>query len=165
MRHGSAGYETISDIAIERVGRASAKLKTEHPDYAGDLGMQVYQASDSHFPQWQAKAYEDNDTLMQDIIDFAKAKPEGTERERADEILLKLGYPLTTPLEDKGGWLMAGGTLALVLNDSFKAKDLMSVLAEKPTEVVVLEQIFKKDVDKINFDLRCTEKKVIFRSV
>jgi len=160
-----AGYERISEIAIERIKRAGVKLKEENPSFAGDLGVRVYQATDSHFPQWRAKAFENNEELEQAMIDYTNSTATGTPRQRADEVLLKLGYPLTTPLEDKGGWYLAGETLALVLDEKFKAKDLMQVFTVKPTTVIVLEQIFKKDEEKINFDLRCKERKVIFETI
>ncbi|MEY3784291.1 MAG: hypothetical protein RLZZ230_613 [Candidatus Parcubacteria bacterium] len=129
------------------------------------MGVRVYQATDSHFPAWRAKAYENDEELEQALIDYVNAVPAGSPRERADEVLLKLGYPLTTPLEDKGGWYLAGDDLALILDEKFKAKDLMKVFEVKPTTVIVLEQIFKKDEEKINFDLRCKERKVIFETI
>ena len=37
-----AGYETIDQIGQERIRRAASKIKTEHPDYQGDLGFKHY---------------------------------------------------------------------------------------------------------------------------
>lgn len=37
-----AGYETIDQIGQERIRRAAAKIRQEHPDYKGDLGFKHY---------------------------------------------------------------------------------------------------------------------------
>lgn len=41
-----AGYETIDQIGQERIRRAASKIKTEHPDYQGDLGFKHYTLQD-----------------------------------------------------------------------------------------------------------------------
>ncbi|MEZ4104580.1 MAG: site-specific DNA-methyltransferase [Candidatus Paceibacterota bacterium] len=58
-----AGYKKISDIAIDRIKRAAKQIKKDHPDYQGDLGVRVYRESDSHFPQWHARAFETDEEL------------------------------------------------------------------------------------------------------
>lgn len=37
-----AGYKTIDEIGRERIRRAAAKIKTEHPDTSADLGFKTY---------------------------------------------------------------------------------------------------------------------------
>lgn len=37
----NAGYKTIADIGKERIRRASEKIKSENPEYNGDLGFKV----------------------------------------------------------------------------------------------------------------------------
>lgn len=37
-----AGYHSIYDITAERIQRAAAKIRADHPDYAGDLGFQQF---------------------------------------------------------------------------------------------------------------------------
>lgn len=37
-----AGYDTIDEVGRERIRRAAAKLKTEHPDTKADLGFKTY---------------------------------------------------------------------------------------------------------------------------
>jgi type III restriction enzyme/adenine-specific DNA-methyltransferase len=37
-----AGYKTIDEIGRERIRRAAAKLKSEHPDTTADLGFKTY---------------------------------------------------------------------------------------------------------------------------
>ena len=46
-----AGYKKISDITIERVKRAGAKIRKENPQTTIDTGFRVFKLSDSNFPQ------------------------------------------------------------------------------------------------------------------
>ncbi len=41
-----AGYETIDQIGQERIRRAAAKIRHEHPDFKGDLGFKHYTLQD-----------------------------------------------------------------------------------------------------------------------
>ncbi|NOX25778.1 MAG: site-specific DNA-methyltransferase, partial [Deltaproteobacteria bacterium] len=47
-----AGYKTIADIGKERIRRAAAKIKEEHPDYEGDLGFKVFKLDSSNIRAW-----------------------------------------------------------------------------------------------------------------
>ncbi|MEI8207920.1 MAG: DNA methyltransferase [Methylococcales bacterium] len=38
-----AGYKTIFDITKARIEKAAEKIKTEHPDYQGDLGFKIFE--------------------------------------------------------------------------------------------------------------------------
>lgn len=160
-----AGYSKISDIAIDRIKKAAAQIKKDHPEYKGDLGVRVYKESESHFPQWHTQAFESDKDLEQAVIDYSKAHITGTARDRATEVLLKLGYPLTTPLEEHKGYFTTPDGVVLVLDSILTLQNLMKLLEDKPKTVVVLEKFFKKDEDKINFSLRCKEKGVIFQTV
>ncbi len=55
--------------------------------------------------------------------------------------------------------------MALVLDSKFNVKNLQKVLDSSPGTVIMLEKLFKKDEDKINFALRCKEADVIFQTV
>jgi adenine-specific DNA-methyltransferase len=160
-----AGYKTISDITVARIEKAAAKIKTEHPEFTGDLGVRVYKQTDSNFPQWHARAFPSADELGTEMIDYTKRVTGGDEKARATEVLLKIGYDLTTSLQEKDGFLLADGGIALVLVDTFKVKDLGKVFDAKPTTVIILESLFKNDDDKINFALRCKEAKIIFQTI
>lgn len=41
-----AGYETINQIGQERIRRAAAKIRQEHPEYKGDLGFKHFTLQD-----------------------------------------------------------------------------------------------------------------------
>ena len=46
-----AGYKTISDITIERVKRAGAKIREENPDAKIDTGFRVFKLTHSNFAE------------------------------------------------------------------------------------------------------------------
>jgi len=160
-----AGYKKISDIAIDRIKKSADKIRKQHPEFIGDLGVRVYKETDSNFPQWHARAFESDEALKQAMIDYGKASVAGSAYDRATEVLLKLGYPLTTPLEEKKGYLTTPDGIALVLDSAMTIDGLKKVLSESPKTIVVLEKLFKKDEDKINFGLRCKESGVIFQTI
>jgi adenine-specific DNA-methyltransferase len=160
-----AGYTKISDIAIARIKKAAAKIKKEYPEFNGDLGVRVYKETESHFPQWHSQSFKSDGDLEQAMLDYSKAEPTGSTFDKATEVLLKLGYPLTTPMIEKDGYMVADESVVLVLDSKFNVKNLQKVLDTSPKTVIVLEKLFKKDEDKINFALRCKEADVIFQTV
>lgn len=160
-----AGYKTIADIAIERIKRAAKKIKEENPDFKGDLGVKVYKQTLSHFPAWRAESFESDEALQLSLGSFAGQKALGDARARAVELLLKLGYDLNTALEAKNGYYSAANGEVLLAVDAEADAQLEKLLAAKPSVVVVLEQAFKTDDEKINFALACKEKNVTFQTV
>jgi len=47
-----ASFKTISDIGKERIRRAAAKIKEEHPEHEGDLGFKVFNLDSSNIRAW-----------------------------------------------------------------------------------------------------------------
>lgn len=160
-----AGFNKISDIAVERIKRAAQKIRSERPSYSGDLGVRVYRVTDSNFPQWHARSFDSDSELEKSLFAHVGKMASGDERNRATEVLLKSGYDLSTSIDEKNGFLLAEDSVALVLKDDSDTQDLLAVFESKPKMVIVLERIFKNDDSKINFALRCKEEKVIFQTV
>lgn len=160
-----AGYTKISDIAIDRIRKAAEKIRNEHPEYSGDLGVRVYTETDSNFPQWHSRSFGSDEQLTGSLLEYANRMPTGDEQARVTEVLLKLGYPLTATIEQKEGFSIVDGSVALVLNDTYEAEKLSKIFEVEPSTVVVLERVFKDDSQKINFALRCKEAKIIFQTI
>lgn len=68
-----AGYNTIDEIGQERIRRAAAKIRKEHPDYNGDLGFKHYILKDvpqdtldkmEHFDPNNTEMFSDTDILQ-----------------------------------------------------------------------------------------------------
>lgn len=160
-----AGYIKISDIAIDRIKKTAEKIRKERPEYQGDLGVCVYRVTDSNFPQWHARSFESDSDLEESLFAHVGREAGGDEYARATEVLLKIGYDLNTSIEQQDGFLLADNSVALILRDDFKVKDLQTVFEVNPKMVIVLDRIFADDDSKINFALRCKEEKVIFQTV
>jgi len=92
------GYETIADVAKERLRRAAQKIRDENSLFAGDLGFRVFKLDSSNIRAWEP----DPDNLDQIIIDYTNHIKEGrTEQDILYELLLKLGLDLCVPIEKK----------------------------------------------------------------
>jgi adenine-specific DNA-methyltransferase len=93
-----SGYKTIADIAKERIRRAAAKIKEEHPEYNGDLGFKVFKLDSTNIKSWEA----DFDTLDENLLEdyITNIKPGRTESDILYEILLKYGLDLTLPIKE-----------------------------------------------------------------
>lgn len=103
-----AGYKTISDICIERVKRAGAKIQSENPDATLDTGFRVYKLTDSHFPENiyghdKEKSFEDNkaafDAYMAKVDVQKTLFDPDSQYDLITEISLKNGYGLFFTLE------------------------------------------------------------------
>lgn len=95
-----AGYKTIAEIGKERIRRAAAKIKGEHPDKAKDLdlGFKVFKLDTSNIKAWDGNP----DNLDNSLFDAQdNIKTDRTEHDVLYEILLKYGLDLTLPIEEK----------------------------------------------------------------
>lgn len=139
-----AGYKTIFDITQSRITKAAAKIKSQHPDYKGDLGFKIYET----LPMFD-KYLESYEELTEDLELFSVNTL--TQDDRHNLMLtwsLRDGIPLGTPLEPvKLGDYIAyatGETLYLVEPDI--SLDAVIVLLEQldnnpnfsPNRLVVL---------------------------
>jgi adenine-specific DNA-methyltransferase len=93
-----AGYKTIADIGKERIRRAAAKIKKEHPEYEGDLGFKVFKLDSSNIRAWNP----DRNNLEQTLLEHMEHLVEGrSEEDVLYELLLKRGVELTVPIETR----------------------------------------------------------------
>ncbi|MBC6402281.1 MAG: site-specific DNA-methyltransferase [Hyphomonadaceae bacterium] len=100
-----AGYETISDICIERVRRAGAKIREENPDADIDTGFRVFRLADSHFPQNLFRPNPDESGDLPAFEAHLKTASQGdlydaeTHADVVTEIALKNGFGLFYTLD------------------------------------------------------------------
>lgn len=64
-----AGYTTIFDITKARIQKVAAKIRTENPDYSGDLGFKIFQTE----LNFQAALNDDFDPAQAEIPDSKNA--------------------------------------------------------------------------------------------
>lgn len=152
---GREDYPTIADIAKERVRRVIGKLNEEDADKLDlggakkqDRGFRVFKLAESNLKPWNADAPKDAEALGRQLDLHVDHIREGR---MADdllyEILLKSGFPLTTPVETltlagKAVHSVAGGALLICLERELTL-ELIRVMAErKPERVVCLDEGF-----------------------
>ena len=101
----SESLRTIAELTKERLRRAAAKVREEHPDYDGDLGFRVYKLDESNIRAWAP----DGEDLEATLLDHVENIREGrTEQDVLTELLLKLGLDLCVPIEERE---IAGNTV------------------------------------------------------
>jgi len=150
-----AGYKTIADICKERVRRVIQKLDAEDSsklDLKGtqkpDRGFRVFKLAESNFKPWNAEVTHDAPALEQQLELHVSHIQEG----RADqdilfEVLLKSGFPLTTPVETvvlagKTVHSVAGGQLLICLERKLTLELIRAIAERKPERVVCLDEGF-----------------------
>lgn len=109
----------IAELTKERLRRAGAKIREEHPDAKVDTGFRVYKLATSNLKPWQPDA-EDLEASILDAVD--NVLPGRTEEDLLVELLLKTGIDLTLPEEKRtiaGQTVHAlgGGTLMVCLGN------------------------------------------------
>jgi adenine-specific DNA-methyltransferase len=107
---------TIAELTKERLRRAAAKIRADHPDTQADLGFRAYKLATSNLRAW-----EPGDDLAADLLAAADNIVQGrSEEDLLTELLLKQGIDLTEPMltETIAGapvHAMGGGVLMVCL--------------------------------------------------
>lgn len=96
---------TIAELTKERLRRAGAKLRAEHPNTDLDTGFRVYKLATSNLKPWQP----DPDDLQASLLEaINNVLPGRTEDDLLVELLLKTGIDLSLPSEARS---IAGATV------------------------------------------------------
>lgn len=118
----------IAELTKERLRRAGAMIKANHPEWKGDTGFRVFKLDSSNLRAWDP----DRNNLEQTLLDHAEhVKPDRTENDLLYELLLKLGLDLCVPIEKRQGKALdsrLGGNDGLVVH-SVGGGVLMACLA------------------------------------
>ena len=145
----------IAEITKERVRRAITKLNDEDAgklDLNGagkqDRGFRVFKLSESNFTPWNAAAPRDEHSLVRQLELHVDHIREGrTNEDILYEILLKSGFPLTTPVETltlagKTVSSVAEGALFICLERGLTLDLIRAMAEQKPERVVCLDAGF-----------------------
>jgi adenine-specific DNA-methyltransferase len=160
---GRTDYATIADITRERVRRVIKKLddedskagkqlsltdKTAPGSKPQDRGFRVFKLAESNFKPWNAEIPKDAKALTEQLeLHIDHIRPGRGEADLLYEILLKTGYPPTTPVETiqlagKVVYSAAGGAFLICLERPLTL-DLIRAMAErKPERAVCLDEGF-----------------------
>jgi adenine-specific DNA-methyltransferase len=148
-------FRTVAEITKQRVKSALVKIDNELSDKAAassetisGRGFRVFKLAESSFKPWDAEAPKDATQLTARLeLHVDHVRDGRSPQDLLFEILLKTGFPLTTPIkaytiEGKTVFSVADGTL-LVCLERYLTLELIRALAEKkPERVVALDAGF-----------------------
>ena len=120
-----AGYKNICEIGKERIRRAGDKIVEETGKTDLDIGFKVFKLDSSNVKPWDP----DLENLEENLFDLQdNIKEDRTKEDLLFEILLKIGIPLTTPIEEvdfngKTIYNVAFGSVLLCLENEIDLDD------------------------------------------
>ena len=150
-----AGYNTIPDIAKERIRRAGKKIKEESPLTTADLdtGFRVFRLDEGNYEDVNRSPKE----FKQDQLDLFlnNIKTDRTDLDLLFGCMLDWGVQLSLPMTQE---VMVGKTIYTVNDGDLVAcfaenvsEDVVKAMAEKmPLRVIFRDSCFAQDADKIN---------------
>ena len=153
---GRTDYPTIADICKERVRRVINKLNEGDKgklDLDGakqqDRGFRVFKLAESNFKTWNANVPPNNVAALEQQLELHinHIREDRTAEDLLYEILLKSGFPLTTPVETltlagKTVHSVAGGALFICLERELTLELIRAMSECKPERVVCLDEGF-----------------------
>ena len=120
------GFNTITELAIERIKLSIQKIREENPEKSKDmdLGFKVFKLDSSNIKSWDGNPENLNESLFDAV---GNIKTDRTEEDVLYEILLKYGLDLTLPIEEriiegKKVFNVGLGSLFICLSDNITAK-------------------------------------------
>ncbi|OUM86197.1 site-specific DNA-methyltransferase [Parageobacillus thermoglucosidasius] len=151
-----AGYKNICEIGKERIRRAGEKIVQETGKTDLDIGFKVFKLDSSNVKTWDP----DFGNLEQTLFDLQdNIKEDRTKEDLLYEILLKIGLPLTIPIEEidyngKTIYNVAYGSVLVCLEDDIDLDIVQEMLKYQsehmPPKVIFKESGFISDAVKTN---------------
>ena len=148
----------ITEITKERVRRVIQKLNTKENGKEESLfndatpkqgfGFRVFKLAESNLKPWDAEASKDASGLERQLeLHVDHIRESRTAEDILYELLLKSGFPLTTPVEtktlaDKTVFFVAGGALVICLERALTLDLIRAIADMKPERVVCLDEGF-----------------------
>ena len=150
-----AGFETIADIAKERIRRAGKKiLEGEcHPDWNRDVGFRVLKVDTSNMKDVY---YFPDDIDQQYLADLAdNIKPDRTAEDLLFQVLIDWGVEPTLPIErqhiqGKEVFFVDENALIACFDTGITEELVKELARHKPLRVVFRDSGFINDATRIN---------------
>ncbi|WP_163971145.1 site-specific DNA-methyltransferase [Oceanobacillus halotolerans] len=149
------GYNTICDIAKERIRRAGSQLQEESETNSNvDTGFRVFRLTDTNLKHWD----EETKDVERDLLNMIDPIKEGRSTEDVVfEILLKYGIDLSMPIEEKElqgktVYSVGNGYLVICLERNLTAA-FVEELIQQYTDcerVVFYDEGFSSDTVRVN---------------
>ncbi len=148
-------FLTIADITKERVRRVIKKLNDEDAGKLAletggkpDRGFKVFKLRSSNFKTWNSDVPKEPGEVEKQLEMHVRHIVDGrTQEDLLYEILLKSGFPLTTPIETlplagQTVFSIAEGAMLICLEKKLTPEVIKSMAARKPERVVCLDEGF-----------------------
>ena len=160
-----AGYGNICEVGKERIRRVGKQLlKTEDQislddGNAFDIGFRVFKLDSSNLQTWDATPVDEmslDDLLNRMNSMINRVKPDRSDLDMVYEIMLKLGVPLTSPVEQvtantKTAYLIKGDSLLLAcLTSDVAPEDVEAMVNFAPAKVIISRDSFANDTAMAN---------------
>ena len=167
-----AGFDTIAEIAKERIRRAGRQISDGLQDGSKiDTGFKVFKLAESGFKQWQQPADTDAESLQRELsLNIDSVLSETPSENLLYELMLRMGLKLTCKVsfsddvyfvEDED----TGGPYAFLLERVDQGL-IDAVLAKHPVKVAALDRLFEgDDALKNNTVLQMKDAGVMFECV
>ncbi|MCC7086538.1 MAG: site-specific DNA-methyltransferase [Pirellulales bacterium] len=143
---------TIADICKERVRRVNKRLNDADAGkfdmdngLKPDRGFRVFKLDQSNLTTWDAGIKHDPATLERQLeLHVDHIRDGRTSHDILYELLLKSGFPLTTPVEKvalagKSAYSVAGGALVICLEPELTLDLIRAIAEKKPERIVCLD--------------------------
>lgn len=152
-----AGYNTIPEIAKERIRRAGKKIKEENKDKEGietlDTGFRVFRLADSNFEEVK-KVPAEYDQSQLDLF-LNNVKSDRTDLDLLFGAMLSWGVQLSLPMtsEDVDGKMIYSindGDLVACFADDITENIVKAMADKQPLRVLFRDSCFGRDDAKIN---------------
>jgi len=143
-----SGYKSITEICLERVRRVIKKFESSNEEQKHDLGFRHYKLDKSNFKPWKAEVVHDPKALQEQLFQhILHIREDRKSEDILYEILLKSGFPLTTPIEtislaDKIVHSVASGMLFICLQKELTLEVIRAMAEQKPERIVCLDHGF-----------------------
>ena len=155
----------LSEIGKERVRRSGELIRSENPNFKGDLGFKVFKLDSSNIRTWNPYNSDLDQTLHDQVERLVIGR---NEQDILYEILLKRGIDLTTSIEqkiivDKTIYAVGKGLLFVCLDKTITESEVEEIgqgitkwyqeLDPKTdTNVYFRDSAFANDISKINMN-------------
>jgi adenine-specific DNA-methyltransferase len=179
-----AGYQTIADIAKERIRRVIKKIESEQErekkekaeklDFGDkkeatklDLGFKVFKLQPSNFKIWRGNKFENGEQLEKQLDAFTDPTKEGSvEESMLYELLLKSGFDLNSTVENKGNYFVVNNGEMVVALSNISEAIVNEIISLKPQKCIALDKLFAgNDQLKTNTVLQMRDAGVEFKTI
>ena len=152
-------FSTLAAITRKRMRAVRDRISKVEPklgDPPLDAGFRAFRLTASNFTVWDAAVTETSALAEQLAMSVDHVVAGSTEQAMLTELLLKSGYPLTSPVEDVEfadvpGYSVAEGALLVCLSSDLSIEAFEAMVGKEPAMILVLDAGFDgSDELKVN---------------